>query len=709
MRRSLSLQNIKLQTRILLIVAVLIVSMAAIISIFMIEKSKLESLMEAEEHDIVQVESLVRIGAASDTLLSTLFASFADPNANRLEELELGAIDLETKSQSLEGYPKIKAATMVFAKQATQISKLKSREGTDGNSRMPAMLAEAETAYNAATELLNAEHNALSIDLTKLQDSINAEWDLFVFEFFCAVIISTLAALAFALVIGRSIERPIKDLSKVMSALSNGDLDVEVTGTKRGDEIGDMSRTVKVFHASLEKVRKLDEETKVLLEEAADYRGQIESISKAQAVIEFTLEGKILYANDNFLNAMGYRLDEIVGKHHSMFVPKEFSNSPEYSAFWESLGNGDYHSDEFLRLDKNNNDVWIQASYNAILNTEGKPVKVVKYATDITARKQAVQKLSECLRMLAKGDLSARMTGTFDANFEIVQTSFNETMERLDTLVKDIKLSSETMVTETEEISSGARQLSDRATSQAAALEETNAAMETMAAKISGASKSAGEVNQAAKEAANSVGRGRDSVEEAIEAMGRIEKNSIKISDIISVIEAIAFQTNLLALNAAVEAARAGEAGKGFSVVASEVRTLAQRATEAANDITTLIVTATSEITEGVDLVRKTGEDLANINEAVAIVGSSVEMITQNSAEQATDVTEISATITTLDAATQQNAELSESSAANAYKLAQAADGLLALVAYFSSNDPEQTGNAAPSDLETTELRALAS
>lgn len=527
-----------------------------------------------------------------------------------------------------------------------------------------------------------------------LKSDLQAEWDYFTIEFFVAIAVSGIIATVLLLLIGRSIEKPVQDLSNTMLALSKGDLDVEIPAKDRPDEFGEMARTVEMFKSNLVKVKLLDEKQKEYLAEAADFQGQIEAIRRAQAVIEFELDGTIVTANENFLGAMGYRLEEIQGKHHRMFVDAEFADSNEYREFWEALNRGEYWSDEYLRYGKGGKEIWIQASYSAILDVDGKPTKVVKFATDITSRKLAVSRLTEGLAQLAKGDLGARLEGDFDENFLLVQTSFNETMEQLNQLVDSIKSASQTMAHETEEISKGARTLSDRAAAQAAALEETNAAMEDMSDQIVSAGNDAKEVNSAASEAAKSAGHGQDTVEDAISAMERIESNSAKIAEITNVIESIAFQTNLLALNAAVEAARAGDAGKGFAVVASEVRTLAQRASEAAKDITGLIENATNEVGEGADLVRKTGVVLSTINKSVKTVVQNVERIAATSVQQAAGVSEISATIASLDQNTQENAALSQISAANAQKLTDASDGLVELISHFSSETLEDALDA---------------
>ena len=246
--------------------------------------------------------------------------------------------------------------------------------------------------------------------------------------------------------------------------------------------------------------------------DAADVRGQIEAISKSQAVIHFNLDGTILDANDNFLKAMGYRRDEIVGKHRSMFVEAAYARSDEYRQFWETLGRGQYQSAEYKRLAKGAREVWIQASYNPILDMDGRPFKVVKFATDITAAMAA--RLSV-----------ARLVEQSTENVHGVASA----AEEMSASIQEINVS----------------------------MHKSRQAVDDIVLKVNGA------------------GNASSTLQKSSEAMGKI----------VELIRGIAARVNLLALNATIEAARAGEAGKGFTVVASEVKSLANQTAQATDNI----------------------------------------------------------------------------------------------------------------------------
>nr|WP_274141539.1 PAS domain S-box protein [Enterovibrio sp. ZSDZ35] len=417
----------------------------------------------------------------------------------------------------------------------------------------------------------------------------------------------------------------------------------------------------------------------------ADSEEQIAAIGKSQAVIEFDMKGNILSANDNFLNAMGYTLKEVQGRHHSIFVDPEYGVSREYKQFWEKLNRGEFESAEFQRFAKGGREVWIQASYNPICDLSGKPFKVVKYATDITAKKRAVALISASLMSLSKGDLGYHIEEELDEEFEPVRRALNSTIERLNELVLDISKASSSVSAAAREIRLGTTDLSDRTEAQATSLEETAASMQEITATVQqNEDTSAGAVKLAA-EATQKAERGGKVVIEAVAAMADIENSSRQISDIIGVINEIAFQTNLLALNAAVEAARAGEQGRGFAVVAGEVRNLAQRSAKASVEIKKLINASVSKVKDGTHLVRESGDNLVEIVEAIKNVSDMINSMSIATKEQSQGIGEIGRAITEMDNMTQQNAGLAEETTAASENMLGEAEALLELVTFFKT------------------------
>ena len=318
----------------------------------------------------------------------------------------------------------------------------------------------------------------------------------------------------------------------------------------------------------------------------ADFESQLDAIHKSQAVIEFDMDGTIVDANDLFLNAMGYTLDEVKGRHHRMFVDAEMQNSADYSEFWAALNRGEFINGEYRRVDKAGNDVWIQGAYNPIFDLNGQPCKVVKYATDVTQRVKLERETKE------------RRTRTVELVHEVIESA-NQFAEGARVIAE----------------SSG--NLSEGAQSQAASVEEMTAAVEEMSNAIQVISESSTKSRDQAAKTAEIASEASSTRNEAVEAMALIEKSSEQITDIIQVISEIASQTNLLALNAAIEAARAGEHGLGFAVVADEVRKLAERSSEAAKEIAQLIKESSRRVSEGAELSDKVGQSLSEIGAAV--------------------------------------------------------------------------------------------
>ncbi len=423
----------------------------------------------------------------------------------------------------------------------------------------------------------------------------------------------------------------------------------------------------------------------------ADGVGQLAAISKAQCVAEFELDGTIRAANENFLRTFGYALDELHGKHHSLFVTPAERDSSEYRAFWEKLARGGYDSAQYRRLGRGGQVIWVQASYNAILDAGGKPFKVVEYATDVTERVQfaeqlrsAVAETQAAVTAAAEGNLTQRVsmegkTGELAA----LSHGVNSLIEVMASLVRQIKEATREVHTGAEEISSGNQNLSRRTDEQAASLEETASSMEEMASTVRQTADNAGQANQLAIAARAQAEKGGAVVGSAVTAMSGINAASGKIADIIGVIDSIAFQTNLLALNAAVEAARAGEHGRGFAVVATEVRSLAGRSATAAKEIKALIQDSVAKIAEGSRLVDESGHTLTEIVAAVKKVTDIVAEIAAASREQSSGIEQVNKAIMRMDETTQQNAALVEEAAAASEAIVRQAHALTEMIARY--------------------------
>ena len=302
-----------------------------------------------------------------------------------------------------------------------------------------------------------------------------------------------------------------------------------------------------------------------------------------------------------------------------------------------------------------------------------------------SARKQAtvVQSVATGLEKLSSGVLTFRIEQPFSEEYEKLRTDFNGAMQRLQETMQVVAGNAGGIRSGAGEISQASDDLSRRTEQQAANLEETAAALDEITATVRKTAEGSSQARETVSAAKADAERSGDVVREAVSAMGEIEGSARQISQIIGVIDEIAFQTNLLALNAGVEAARAGDAGKGFAVVASEVRALAQRSAEAAKEIKTLISASTQQVDRGVSLVGETGKALERIVEQVAEITGVVADIAASAQEQATGLAQVNTAVNQMDQLTQQNAAMVEQSTAASHTLAGEAEELVTLIGRF--------------------------
>jgi len=734
-----------------------------------------------------------------------------------------------------------------------------------------------------------------------------------------------------------------------------------------------------------------------------EMQGKLAAIDKSQAVIEFNMDGTIITANDNFLGALGYRLDEIQGQHHRMFVDREYGLSQEYAEFWNKLNRGEFQQAEYERFRKGGESIWIQATYNPICDETGRPYKVVKFASDITEQKKRAReqeqnaKIANALKLcqanvmladndmniiymndemikmmdnrekeiqeylpdfrvkeligtnvdifhkqpkhqrdmvkglakpfktkvafdditfnliatpwvddegnrigtvvewndvteelrarkaekaaadsnarvkqaldsvttnamiadndgniiymneavqdmmknaesdlrkdlpgfdassllganfdrfhknpahqrsmlsalsqtyrteivvggrtfaltanpivneqgerlgtvvewldrtievgaereidsivdaavggdlskridvagkkgfflnlaeglnrlltvaddvvndtvrifdaLAHGNLTRKIEGEYEGSFGKLKQDANSTVERLTEIITRIRESAATVATGASEIAQGNSDLSKRTESQASSLEETASSMEEMTSAVKQTSENSVHANELASSARVKAQEGGDVVSKAVSAMDEINQASKKISDIIGVIDEIAFQTNLLALNAAVEAARAGEQGRGFAVVAGEVRNLAQRSAGAAKEIKDLIRDSVDKVEAGTSLVNASGKTLREIIDAVDRVSTMIQEISTAASEQSSGIDQVNSAVAQMDEMTQQNAALVEEATAAGEAMSGQAQGMTQLMEFFTIDGTQAYSMAAGSDI----------
>ncbi len=305
-----------------------------------------------------------------------------------------------------------------------------------------------------------------------------------------------------------------------------------------------------------------------------------------------------------------------------------------------------------------------------------------------------VSEITAGLQQMKNGNLTYSINTAFDAEYDTLRQNFNDTMTQLCSLLTQTSSAANNVLTGASEIRSASGDLAQRTEQQAASLEESAAAMREVTGMVQQTAQNASEVGKQIAEAHTAATDGGEVVRRAVEAMSAIQKSSGQITNIIDVIDGIAFQTNLLALNAGVEAARAGDAGKGFAVVANEVRALAQRSADAAKDIKELITASTAGVSDGVALVDETGSVLLQISDRVAAINTRITEISSSTQTQALRLHQVNLAVNEMDKMTQQNAAMVEESNAAARSLAEEATDLSQVVQRFSTGQPNKAALA---------------
>lgn len=446
----------------------------------------------------------------------------------------------------------------------------------------------------------------------------------------------------------------------------------------------------------------------------------LQAIETHQSKAEFSPDGTLIVANENFLGLTGGAENGQIGKKLEELVKFDAALAQERGSVWSRMCKGETVTGKFLVDAGDETYGTIEGTFSPVQGKSGDIIRILLVGNDITsaqlkmeeaeatrlelekAQAEVVDALRVGMRHLSQGDMTAEITGNFKPEYEQLRNDFNNAVGGLREAMLGVVDNAESIRGEASDISNAADDLSRRTERQAATLEETAAALDELTVSVRSAADGAEQANQVVSDAKGNAEASGAVVKEAVEAMGEIQASSSQISRIISVIDDIAFQTNLLALNAGVEAARAGEAGRGFAVVASEVRALAQRSSDAAKEINDLISESGQHVKRGVDLVGRAGEALGEIFESVSNISTHVSEIAVSSNEQSSGLVEINTAVNQLDQVTQQNVAMFEETTAASHALTREAETLSETMSKFKTGAPES--NVVTADFQSEKV-----
>jgi len=492
--------------------------------------------------------------------------------------------------------------------------------------------------------------------------------------------------LIFAYFISGSISRPIRSLSGLFAKLDDsGDFSLRSTDITSKDEIGQMAEVVNQHLESLQQA--IDAANAVVTDVAQgqfdnrielDFKGDLSKlkagVNNSADSVEQTMDALKQVLNAIATGNFSYRLDGVEVESnfrstliHTMETMEQAIGEINQVMNAAALGDFDLRVNTPLKGDLDQLKMGVNNS--------------------ITAISEALTETTAMAEKMAYGNLTQRITGDYNGRLDDLKTALNSSVENMEKTVSAVLNATDSVASNASAISRGSDDLSQRTSEQSASLEETSSSMEEMAATIEHNTNRANEASGLVEGTRVDSTSGVEVVNKAVQAMSDIETSSGKIVSIITLIDGIAFQTNLLALNASVEAARAGEHGRGFAVVAGEVRTLAQRAADAAKDIKGLIEDSSSKVQEGRSLVNQTGESLASISASITKVSDIVMEIATATGQQTTVVNQINSAVGQLENVNQQNVALVEESSASSYSLSDQTKALKQQISFFKVNN----------------------